>query len=190
MLSDDLRKLFESASGSEPIEARAALATLLRLAREVECDREEVHAYHDQIEWLHREAHAAVTTARDEWDRMVQQDDPDEHRRAAERVASHRAEISDIKQEIVRYRGLLVTSLERVRDNCRKIRALSIEHGFMKPAAPPVVDAPEVPQVPREPDHGPPAVAGAADGQTLSRQSEVSRLRRSSCPRLIVEAGR
>jgi hypothetical protein len=188
MLSDRFLRLFGSPAASEPTPApSAALDLLIGLAREIESDHEEARVCHDEIERLHREAHAATLAARGVWGSMAGQRGPDEHRMTAQRVASFRAEISDIKQEIIRYRGLLVTSLERVLKNCRRIRELSIEYGIMTPTATPAVDAPDVLQVPTGPDHDLPAVAGGGDGSVGSAQRHASRPRRSSRVQLIGE---
>lgn len=187
MLSDDLQENLERA----PTEARsAALAVLLGLAQEVGSDHEEARAYHDEIERLHREVSVAATTARAEWMRMTMQGGPGEHRKAAERLASFRVEISDARQEIVRYRRLLMASLERVRENLRRIREISIEHGLMTPTKRVATDAAEVIEALTESDYDPPAVAGGEGGRIGSEQSEASLLRRSPRARLVFEGKR
>jgi hypothetical protein len=177
MLSDDLRKLFENPAEILPTEtSAAALAALIRLAQEVEADHEEARVYHDEIGQLHREADDAARAARRAWDSMIERHSPDEHRMAAERLASFRTEISEITRQIIRYRRLHVASLERVRNTCRQIRTQSIEYGLMTPPEFPAVaspeTAPEPPEGHRPPlptGDDPPAVAGAQAGLALPR---------------------
>ena len=131
MLADGLRQLLERATAIEPTESEQSVySTLLRLAWEVEADHAEARVYHEEIERLHRDVHATVTAMRGEWERMTRQPSPDERQVASEQIAACRAEVATLRQEIARYRGLLVASLARVQRNCRRIRALSVEHAL------------------------------------------------------------
>lgn len=191
MLSDNLRKLLEVSARREPtVAGSAALLTLLQLAREVESDHEEARAYHDEIERLHREASAASTAARDEWKRTTAEGGPGEHRKAAELLASYRAEISDVRQEIARYRRLLVASLKRARTNLRRIRTLSIEQGLMTRAHGAAIELSEDVESPTAPDHDPPAIVGGGDGHVRSEPPATAPLRHSSSVKPIGEGNR